>query len=147
MTRTNEAFDKVSESTTKVGELVAEISAASNEQSQGIGQVNTAVAEMDKVVQQNAANAEESASAAEEMNAQAEQMKGMVGDLVLLVSGSNGQNIHSKKAAVSLSGSNVPDHKTAHTQRRIAQNQDIKKSHKVKPEQVIPFDESDFRDF
>jgi len=147
VTRTNEAFDKVSESTTKVGELVAEISAASKEQSQGIGQVNTAVAEMDKVVQQNAANAEESASAAEEMNAQAEQMKGMVGDLVLLVSGSNGQNSNSTKAAALLSDSNVPDHKTTHRQMLSDKGSSFQKSNKVKPEQVIPFDDPDFKDF
>ena len=113
VTRTNDAFDKVSESTTKVGELVAEISAASSEQSQGIGQVNTAVAEMDKVVQQNAANAEESASAAEEMNAQAEQMKGMVNDLVLLVSGDKGSNHDSQKSGEMVSSSSVPAQQAA----------------------------------
>ena len=40
--RTNDAFSKVSESSSKVGELIAEISAASNEQAQGIEQTNTA---------------------------------------------------------------------------------------------------------
>jgi methyl-accepting chemotaxis protein len=44
VTRTNEAFAKVSGSTSKVGDLVSEISAASNEQSQGIGQINIDIA-------------------------------------------------------------------------------------------------------
>jgi len=88
--KTNEAFGKVATGAKKVGELVGEISAASDEQAQGVNQINKAVAEMDKVVQQNAANAEESASASEEMNGQAEQMKEFVGDLVMLVRGSNG---------------------------------------------------------
>ncbi|MGD8387252.1 MAG: methyl-accepting chemotaxis protein [Desulfobacteraceae bacterium] len=87
VTKTNEAFSRVTGSSEKVAELVGEISAASNEQAQGVEQINIAVAEMDKVVQQNAANAEESASASEEMNAQAEQMKSMVADLVALVDG------------------------------------------------------------
>jgi methyl-accepting chemotaxis protein len=85
VTKTNDAFDKVTESARKVGELVGEIAASSNEQSDGIEQVNKAVTEMDTVVQQNAASAEESASASEEMNAQAEQMKASVLDLVALV--------------------------------------------------------------
>ena len=78
LTRTNEAFAGVDQSTSKVGGLVEEIAAASNEQSQGIDEVNKAMAEIDKVTQQNAANAEESASASEEMSAQAEQMNGVV---------------------------------------------------------------------
>ena len=84
---TNEAFNKVAESSGKVGTLVAEIAQASKEQSNGIDQVNIAISEMDKVVQQNAANAEESASVAEEMSAQAEQLKDYVDELVVLVTG------------------------------------------------------------
>ncbi len=92
VSKTNEAFAQVAESTRKVGELVGEISAASNEQTDGIEQVNKAVTEMDKVVQQNAANAEESASASEEMSAQAEQMKASVVELAALVGGSGDGN-------------------------------------------------------
>ena len=83
--RSNNAFSKVTESTSQVGILVGEISVASHEQAEGIEQVNRAVAEMDKVVQQNAASAEESAGASEEMSAQAEEMKATVHALVELV--------------------------------------------------------------
>ena len=86
--KTNQAFDQVSASTSKVAELLAEISAASNEQAVGIEQVNKAVSEMDKVTQQNAAGAEEAASAAEELNAQAEGMRNMVDELATMVEGS-----------------------------------------------------------
>ncbi len=86
--KTSAEFTQVAAGTRKVGELIGEIAAASNEQSQGIEQINKAVTEMDKVVQQNAANAEESASASEEMNAQAEQMKDFVGEIKVLVDGS-----------------------------------------------------------
>jgi len=67
----------------KVNDLIAEIAAASNEQTQGIDQVNTAVAQMNKVTQSNAANSEESASAAEELNGQAEELANMVGGFTL----------------------------------------------------------------
>lgn len=84
--KTIDEFAKVDENTGKVNELLAEIAAASNEQSQGIEQVNVAVAEMDKVVQQNSASTEESASASEELYAQADKMKGVLNELMLLLS-------------------------------------------------------------
>jgi len=87
--KTTEGFTKIGESATKVADLVGQISQASQEQAQGVEQVNTAVSQMDKVTQSNAAGAEESASASEEMSAQAENVRGMVNDLVALVSGKN----------------------------------------------------------
>jgi len=89
LSRTNDAFGKVSESSVKTGELVSMISEASREQAQGIEETSVAVSEVDKVVQQNVANAEENAGAAEEINAQAEQMRGYVMELVSLVEGSS----------------------------------------------------------
>ncbi len=91
LTRTNQDFDQVSESSKKVGALVGEISSASNEQAEGINQVNKAIAEMDSVVQQNLSNVEESASAAEKMNTQSEEMKASVSDLINLVGGDDHQ--------------------------------------------------------
>jgi len=139
---TNEAFQKVAESASRVGQLVAEIAAASNEQSQGIEQVNTAVTEMDKVVQNNAANAEESASASEEMNAQAEQMKSIVGELVALVG-------DSQNGAKGSSHTEVATPKTV-TTRAIAAHKKIKaipQTKEVSPDQLIPLDDDDFKDF
>jgi len=148
VTRTNDAFDKVSDSTVKVGELVAEISSASNEQAQGIGQVNIAVTEMDKVVQQNAANAEESASAAEEMNAQAEQMKGMVNNLVLLVRG-GGSDHNNGNSNPKLSLSKTFKQKPVGFPKQNDRNLVVQKSlhANAKPEEVIPLDDDDFKDF
>jgi methyl-accepting chemotaxis protein len=149
VSRTNEAFAKVAGSSSKVGELVSEISVASNEQAQGIGQVNMAVSEMDKVTQSNAANAEESASASEEMNAQAEQMKAMVGELMALVDGSGNGSIHSSASAAS--GSTTRIHKTlgVAAPANMAQSKAlaVRKAQKITPEQVIPLDDEDFKDF
>ena len=138
VSRTNDAFGKVAASAGKVGELVAEISEASNEQSQGIDQVNIAVSEMDKVVQQNAANAEESASASEEMNAQAEQLKAYVGDLVMVISGSNGE-------ALSVTTKKNVKHIASNYQAGPVQERKLLQSgtKEIRPDQVIPFDEDD----
>jgi methyl-accepting chemotaxis protein len=146
--KTNEAFAEVSVSASKVGELVGEIAAASQEQAQGIDQINRAIVEMDKVTQQTAANAEESASASEEMNAQAEHMKTISYTLVNIIGGGgngNGDGHHAaaptKKgirgvlAAMNISrgqGKGIIPHK---------------KGREIRPDQVIPMDKEDFKDF
>ncbi len=143
---TNEAFSEVAVSSSKVGELVGEIAAASQEQAQGIDQINKAVAEMDKVTQQTAANAEESASASEEMNAQAEQMKQVSVALANIIGGSSSgiessQSFPMKKkvrAALSAVTGGKGTTRSAIT---------YKKSGKVNPEQIIPMDDGDFKDF
>ena len=87
VSRANDAFGKVSETSGKVGNLVTQISSASREQSEGIAQINAAISDLDQLVQQNASTAEDSAASSLEMKSQAEQLKTHVGDLVLLVQG------------------------------------------------------------
>jgi len=141
---TNEAFMQVAESSQKVGELVGEIAAASNEQAQGIDQTNIAVADMDKVVQQNAANAEESASASEEINAQAEQMRAAVGDLMALVGGS-GKGNGKSASGVTISRSHQTHHALAAPPK--GKQVVVHQAKEVSPDQVIPMDDDDFKDF
>jgi methyl-accepting chemotaxis protein len=105
--------------------------------------VSVQSAHYSKVVQQNAANAEESASASEEMNAQAEQMKGFVEELVALVGGTaNGAKRVSQVQAAAPKASTtralaVP------AKKQVAVHQ-VKE---VRPEQVIPLEDGDFKDF
>jgi len=148
--RTNNAFTKVAGSSSKVGELVSEIAAASNEQAQGIEQTNTAVAEMDKVTQQNAANAEESASASEEMNAQAEQMKGMVEELVTVVGGAGKQKEGGRSAVPHVTHATAhPTHHALPVPAKKAKGKEVavQQAKEVKPDQVIPLEDGDFKDF
>ena len=141
--RTAEAFSQVTGSTGKVKELVAEIAAASGEQAQGVDQINKAVTEMSNVTQQTAANAEESASASEELNAQSETMKGVVGELVALVGAQNGHNGHLTRMA----------HPAAGLKTRFASmGQGLGRSKgktgaKLNPEQIIPLEDDNFKDF
>ncbi len=143
--RSNTVFSRVAESTSKIRDLISEIAAASSEQAKGIEQVNIAVSEMDKVTQQNAATAEESASASEEMNAQAEQMKGMVDHLFALISGDTATQLRRpqtrpqkslKPIRSSINPRNLPSKQTRFP---------LKKE--VHPDEIIPFDEKDFKDF
>ena len=132
----------------KVTEFINEIAAASGEQAQGIDQINKAVAEMDKVTQQNAANAEESASASEEMNAQAQQMKNISYTLVNIIGGSsNGAGSSVDEAQQVKRG--IHGALAAVTAMKKAGKEIIpyKKGKGVHPNQVIPMDEGQFKDF
>lgn len=151
VTKTSEDFLQVTESTSKVAALVTEIATASDEQSHGISQINKAVTEMDKVVQLTAANAVENASSSEEMTGQAEQMKTLVNDLVALVGDSKGKTEKTTAAAAEPVKETRP--------RPVVSAAGVKRQptpgrpalvHKPKlatPQQVIPFDEEDFKDF
>ena len=135
VTRTNEAFTKVADSSRKVGDLIGEIAAASGEQAQGIEQVNTAVSEMGQVTQQTAANAEESAGASEELSAQAEQMQAMVKELMAMVGG------HRQSAATA---------KAPRARAKVSSKKTSRGKGKTSnaAEQVIPFDDEEaFSDF
>ena len=162
--KTNNEFADVSQSAGKAAELVGEISAASSEQAQGISQISKAIAEMDKVVQQNAANAEESASASEEMNAQALNMKGVIESLHHLVGGSNGGS-NNGKGAISLKAlfSGGKDRENGKKSKQAVSlatsaggrrqlvgreaGQGRLRQQVVRPDDVIPMDEKDFKDF
>jgi len=147
--RTNGAFAEVSRSAAKVANLVSEIAAASSEQAQGIDQINKAVTEMDKVTQQTAANAEESASASEEMNAQAEQMKEIAGEVMLIVGSKGskgaepGQGDPAKKAESVRKVPFIDRMKSA----RAKASGPAGSRKPSKPEEMIPFDKGDFKDF
>jgi methyl-accepting chemotaxis protein len=145
---TNESFTQVTASAAKVGEIVAEIAAASNEQAQGIEQVNKAVAEMDRVVQQNAANAEESTSAAKAMNAQAEKMEEMVNELMVLVGGqSSGKVSGAALSEFNMSITSSPPKIIPHSTKSGDNALIVHKKTEVRPDQVIPIDEEEFKDF
>jgi methyl-accepting chemotaxis protein len=157
--KTNETFEKVFAGARKATDLVEEIAAASKEQSQGIEQINKAIMEMDRVIQKNASSAEESASASEEMNAQAEHMKQFVLELEAIVGGNgNGRGM---PGFLSVSGGTgrIPTTISYRQQSRptgvlpkpVVKGNGKKmpagKFKEVKPEQVIPLEEGDFKDF
>ena len=105
---------------------------------------------MDKVTQSTAASAEESASASEELNAQAEQMKVLVGDLINVVGGNSNTSsargtgsVLNQPRAIARKMLTLPEKKAG---RQLAVSG--KTSKKVlDPEQVIPMNDGEFKDF
>jgi len=156
VSKTNEAFSKVTQGTQKIGELVSEITTASQEQARGIEQINRAISEMDRTVQTTASSAEQSASASQEIHAQAGLMKDFVAELVALVGSNNGGGIRLRVGSrllkkgdkvqalgrtpmnkVLLQGKTIPS-----TRRPLVQ-----KTKEISPEQVIPLEEGAFKEF
>jgi methyl-accepting chemotaxis protein len=152
--KTTQAFTTATSSSKKVGELISEIAAASTEQAQGIEQIGKAVAEMDKVVQQNAANAEESAAASEQLSAQAQQMRMYVNEMAAMVGGTSTNHVGEPKSARPKQlpagkrfrgpHKELPQATRASRAGKSARSSD---SQEIRPEQVIPFEDDDFKDF
>lgn len=90
-------FEEILINVKKVTEMSREIEIASKEQDEGIDQTNRAIVQLDSVVQTNAGSAEEAASAAEELSSQAELLNDIVGDLVIIVNGTQQKGKNKKK--------------------------------------------------
>jgi methyl-accepting chemotaxis protein len=161
--KTNCEFQRVAGAVTKSDALVSDISTASDEQARGIDVLNRAVSEMDGVVQQTASISEESASAAEEMSSQAEHLKGFVAGLASLVGSSashkrseNGERRTEVKTvkAVSRFRSPIEGKSRGSLAKALPQpgngKADGKRlilSKEMTPEQVIPFNDEELKDF
>jgi len=164
------------ENAERVGQLIREIAAASQEQSQGIDQINKAVSQLDQVTQQNAASAEESASAAQQLTAQAEALTRLVAELKAMVGGAGvsadrptgplalpESSAHGAVRRVGAASSAAPS-RTLPAPRRpqppakrpapagppVRRREDkpaAKPDNMVRPEEVIPLDDDDLKDF
>ncbi|MCC6695922.1 MAG: methyl-accepting chemotaxis protein [Candidatus Hydrogenedentes bacterium] len=155
-------LERIDEGARNVAQLIAEVSAACREQTSGIDQLNTAVSQMDRAVQANAASSEESASASEELNAQAREVGGVVQQLAALV-GANVSGMETAAPPKTRAGrKNPPLQKPAfHADRRTVKQlthhaaadkpkeapKKAAQPTKASPEEIIPLDEDDLKDF
>ncbi|MEN6469301.1 MAG: methyl-accepting chemotaxis protein [Smithella sp.] len=157
---TQEAFKDNMASSTKISQLVDEIATASQEQAHGIGQINRAVAEMDKIVQQAAYNAEASATAAETMNSEVNHLEKRMEELADMfgaelnvsktkISPIEKQAAPDVKASGKMAVKPAASHKmlAAPPVHKVKKGAASEKQAPVRPEQVIPFDKDEFKDF
>ncbi|MCC6491314.1 MAG: DUF3365 domain-containing protein [Candidatus Hydrogenedentes bacterium] len=143
-----ESLMEIARAVEQVTQLIQEVSCASNEQAQGIDQLNRAVNEMDKVTQSNAAVSEESASASEELSAQAKDLHSTVGDLVALVGGQTSeQSLPVRKKGPSAPPRIAAPERRASTPKLAAPAAKGRVEKKVRPEEILPLDEDDLKDF
>ena len=157
VTSTTEAFGQVDENSRKLGELIGEISSASNEQAMGIDQINRAVSDMDEVVQQNASRAQESVNSSKELNSYGKRIKSGFMELMHVFGGQSsgaGQSRPKTKAssgATSRSGRKPQPKKKpkalAGGAPKAPKKEALQSTSEVRPEQMIPFDDDDFKDF
>lgn len=151
---TNKAFKQVAKAAAKVADLVAQISEGSSEQAQGIEQINKAVSELDKVTQQNAAGAEQAASAAQQMSSQAVELESLVQELAQMVGavraketgGTKGlhEPINQRAAPVPKALAPARVGKAVHTAPPASTKGAV---NEVRPEELIPLDEEELKNF
>jgi len=127
----------------KATSLIADIATASKEQADGVEQINKAVAEMDKITQSNAASAEETAAASEEMSAQSESLLDVVGRLNQIIKGKSVVDGSQERKAIAPVKTKKQKTPTKAPQKQLKAQQ----AKTVTPEEVIPMDDSDFKDF
>lgn len=155
--KTNDSFKRAAERAYKVQELIAEIAAASQEQAQGIEQINKAVSEMDKVIQQTAANAEESASASEELNSQAGEMNQFVNELIMIINGKGNARkpirVDHPQTLKNRDGlgedperKEIPGSWSGNYRKSKPLGQTTGQGQEIRPDQVIPFEEKEFKE-
>ncbi len=135
---------EIVENSEKATSIIGEIETASREQAEGVEQINKAMAEMDKITQSNAANAEETAAASEEMSAQSQSLLDLVAQLNAIIMG--------QAASDGNGGRKAPPIKETKKHLVIPQGTPQKRLEKLKPttvtpKDVIPMDDSDFKDF
>ncbi|HET7754427.1 MAG TPA: methyl-accepting chemotaxis protein [Anaeromyxobacteraceae bacterium] len=146
----------------KVSDIVAEISATAKEQSTGIGQVNGAVGQMDRVTQQNAANSEESSSAAQELSGQAQELAAMVASFKLQGQAAPPHHAGPKPVApkpaaprsqkterpkVTFTARPAPRARATLAPKPLNGANGTNGALRLRPEDVIPLDDTDFKDF
>ncbi len=153
--RLSDALNQTVANAGKVAGLVAEIAGACTQQAQGIEQINTAVAQMDTVTQSNASDAANSASAAQQLSAQVAETHQMVQELMALVGGT-GDSAERGKRTFSQSitprnsrkGALLASDQSSGTSRKTSIVSSQKQGQSVlKPDQVIPLDDDDLKDF
>jgi methyl-accepting chemotaxis protein len=142
-----EVFKEILTGVRKVNEVSKEVEIASDEQEKGLEQVNKAIIQFDKVVQENASSAEETANSAEELSSQADIVRGLVNDLVGIVTGKASESnveelkhetiVHRKIPHISKAGKTA-DGKVINE--KIHKAKETKTAIEIPPEKVIPFE-------
>lgn len=146
-----EALRAIVDSSKKVATVVSEIATESSKQAEGASQVTNAMTQMDQVVQQNASAAEQAASAAEELSSQASVVKGLIGEMEKMIKGSSTELStheharlagHDRRAKLTHNKTHMP----------LAEGKKPGEKHGggpkvMKPDDIIPFDEDEMKEF
>ena len=131
--KTDNKYREAAVSTHKVSGIISEITSAIQEQSEGIEQVNRAIVEIDKVAQSSAASAEELSSSVSIFKTDRHHD---------LKSGQTGHYAEKRGTGNTVRKAHLDPAKMVKG-KQIA----IPKAEEVKPHQIIPLDDDDFKDF
>ncbi len=89
---TAQILEEIETNAKTVASSAGQIVEASKDQASGINQINSAMVQLDKATQNNASTSEETASSSEELSAQAVTLNEIVGELLMMITGSKTNN-------------------------------------------------------
>ena len=89
---TAQILEEIETNAKTVASSAGQIVEASKDQASGINQINSAMVQLDKATQNNASTSEETASSSEELSAQAVTLNDIVGELLMMITGSRTNN-------------------------------------------------------
>jgi methyl-accepting chemotaxis protein len=147
-------LDGMVSDTARVSELATEVSSASREQSGGLDQINSAMSQMNDVTQATAANSEEAAAASEELSAQSGELLDVLAALLTIVGGDSGGQPKRRggrnfvQAELIAPGARKRGATGMSSRHDGSQEEQSARNHtRVRPDQVLPLQESDEDDF
>ncbi len=142
---TSKALEEIVLGVSKVTDFVSEIASASKEQAMGIEQINDGLNHVDQVTQQNSASSEELAAASQEMSGQVEMVKQMLGKFKLKKQAAGTTFIPEMVCA---GGPYLARKQTRGVAQKVARLP-VKEAAvtRVKPEEIISLDDTDYGTF
>lgn len=146
LTNTNDSFHKVSKSAARVVNIIGEISIASQEQTKGIEQVTIAIGQMNASTQDNASNAEETASIGKDISVQSAELINIVTALNAIVRG-NSETAHKTIPVDAPVRKYAQAHVLKQQHHYTSGKQQLKIEKKLVPQQIIPLDDDDLKNF
>ena len=150
-------FDDIVEKVEKGSQFVGEVTSATEEQAQGIGQINSAVAEMGNVTQQNADISGQAAEASDNLHRHARELEYLV-DTLVRIAGKTGDARRTRGSGLrigKLRKTGKPKAPTGRQARKLPAAEPMSPTSParrptakiVKPEEIIPLEDTDLEDF
>ena len=133
------SLTEITEKVDNITNIINDITGNTQEQAEGLEQISDSVSQMDMTTQTNASSAEENASASEELNAQAQALDEVIQVMASMCNAT-------MKNGTSSAGKKRPIKKLKKAEPVKAKVAQLPSSATLKPEQVIPLDDSETLD-
>lgn len=156
VSKANDAFVKVAKGSKKIGELIDELAASSTEQAHRIEQMKKGTIEMDKIIQLNAAGVDETTASTIRLDDLADNLNSFVEYLKLLAGQTSDNDMPSQKDSTKLKrhidyeefddDDDFAEY-DEDDQKQTVYKPTFKSVKEIRPQDVIPLDDDDLKEF